>query len=223
MAKGQLMAEGTYQWSVDGTQTGRETWQISQLGHGGIIVASRAEFTTPNASNWNLTFELDRSWSPLSLTVHVATEGQALASRQHREEDRWLAEVESGGQTSTYEQPFSSAHEVDFGSPLFNTVTLLRTRLPVGASRDLDVVFIPTDSLVPTADRQRYECLAEEKAQGPAGSYPGFKYRMTHPDRENARANEFWADRHGVIVDYQSRNGTLIEMGLARYRQITRR
>ncbi len=223
MAKGILIAEGSYQFSDNGAQTGRETWQISQLGHGGIIISSRGEFTTPNDTNWNLTFELDKSWSPLSLTIRTEQNGQVKSSTQRAENDRWVARIETGGDVLTNELPFSKQHEVDFGSPLFNTVTLLRTRLPVGQSRDLDVVFIPSDSLVPTPDKQRYECVAEEKAQSPAGTFPGFKYRMTHPEREGSRVNDFWADHHGIIVDYHSQNGTLIEFKLARYRQVGRR
>lgn len=223
MSKGQLLAEGIYQHYADGTAIGSETWQISQLGHGGIIIASRAEFQPGTAANWNFTCELDRTWSPLALTLRVERDGQVQTSTQQVEGERWIAQVESGGTSLTHELPFSKQHEIDFGSPLFNTVTLLRTRLQVGASRDLDVVFIPSDSLTPTADVQKYECLAEERGQSPAGAFPGFKYRMTHPQREGARVNEFWADRHGIIVDYRSRNGTLSEFKLARYRQVARR
>ncbi len=223
MAKGQLLAEGLYQWFGGEASIGRETWQISQLGHGGIVITSRGEFTSPSPWSWNYSYELDRAWAPLSVSIRLDRGEQSRSSTQRVAGDRWVAQVETDGDTLSYELPFSSQHEVDFRSPLFNTVTLLRTRLQVGANRDLDVIYIAADSLVPTPDRQRYECLAEEKEQVPAGNFPALKYRMTHPDREGARVNEIWADHHGIVLDYQSQNGVLEEWKLARYRRIERR
>ncbi len=225
MAKGKLIAEGTNQFFTNGANTGHEQWQISQLGHGGILLTSRAEFTAPHPvapgkQTWNFTYEVDRSWSPVSLSIRLEREGQMLTTTQRAEADRWVAQVESAGETKNYELPFSNQHEVDFGSSLFNTVTLLRTRLPVGSSRELDVIFVMPDSLIPNPDRQLYECLAEEKTQVPAGNFSALKYRMTHPGKENARVNEFWADRSGIVVLYKSQGD---EIQLTHYRRNERR
>ncbi len=225
MAKGKLLAEGSNQFFSEGAERGHETWQISQLGHGGIIITSRAEFSgphlvAPHGGSWNLTYEVDRGWAPVSLTLRLEQDGKVLTSTQRADGDRWVAEIDNAGQITNYELPFSNKHEVDFGTTLFNTVTLLRARLPVGASRDLDVIFIETDTLVPTADKQRYECLAEEKLQVPAGNYSALKYRMTHPDEENSQAYEFWADHAGIVLLYQGPNNEIKQI---RYRRVERR
>ena len=225
MAKGKLLTEGTNQFFTDQVERGRETWQISQLGHGGILITSRAEFSAPHpvapqGGSWNLTYEVDRAWSPVSLTLRVEQEGHVLNSTQRVAGDRWVAEIDNAGQVASYELPFSNKHEVDFGSTLFNSVTLLRARLPVGASRDLDVIFVQPDSLVPAAVKQRYECLVEEKVQVQAGSYRALKYQLTLPAEATARAYEFWADHAGIVLLYQSQSD---EIRLARYRRIERR
>jgi hypothetical protein len=231
MAKGQLIAEGTYQYGADSESNGRETWQISQLGHGGIVVTSRAEFPS---YNWNLTYELGRAWSPVSLTIRREAEGKITTAAQRAEGDRWTAQVQVGdGETQNFELPFSNQHEVDFASPLFNTVTLLRTALNVGDARELDVIFIEPESLVPTADRQRYTFVAEEKIQVPAGNFSAQKYEMLHlkheldpaqvaedaePSSEKTPTYTFWGDRHGIVLLYEA-----IDARLARYRRMERR
>ncbi len=225
MAKGKLLAEGTNQFFTDGANTGHEQWQISQLGHGGIIITSRAEFTAPHPvapqpQTWNLTYEVDRAWSPVALSLRLEHDGQILTTTQRAETNRWVAQVESGSETKNYELPFSNRHEVDFGSTLFNTVTLLRTRPPVGSTRELDVIFVDPASLIPTAQRQRYECLVEEKVQVPAGNFPALKYRMTYPDQENSPVFDFWAGHAGAVLLYQVPGA---EIKLVRYRQNERR
>lgn len=226
MAKGKLLAEGAHQYFADGSNVGHENWQVSQLGHGGIIITSRAEFTGEQARTWNLTYELDRAWSPVSLTIRLEHRGRTVTTNQRAANHNWTALVQTTGDVDpalreqNYELPFSPQSEVDFGSTLFNTVTLLRTRLPVGAARDLDVVFIQPDSLVPTADKQRYECLAQDKTQVPAGTFPSLKYRMTFPNDENSPASELWADHQGFVLLYRYGNR---EMRLVRYRRSERR
>ncbi len=220
MAKGKLLAEGTNQWLNDGKGIGRENWQIAQLGHGGILITSLAEFTSPEEYSWNVVYEVDRSWSPVTLSIRLEEHGHAVTSTQRAEGERWTARVDNAGQATDYQLPFSPQHEVDFRSPLFNTITLLRARLPVGSSRDLEVVFVEPESLIPVYDKQRYECLAEDKVEVPAGNFPSVKYRMTHPDKENSRTNEFWADRQGIILRYVSDGD---EIRLMRYRRNERR
>lgn len=225
MAKGKLLAEGTNQFFSRGANNGHEQWQISQLGHGGILLTSRAAFTAPHlvapqAQGWSLTFEVDRAWSPVSLSIRLEQDGQVTTTTQRVEGKNWVAQIERGGEVRNYELPFTNQHEVDFGSTLFNTVTLLRARLPVGSARDLDVIFVEPASLVPTANRQRYECLVEDKVQVPAGNFPGLQYRMTYPGEEGAGVYDFWADHSGIILMYQSQSD---EIKLERYRRNERR
>jgi hypothetical protein len=154
MANGQLIAEGAYQYTNGNAPIGRETWEISQLGHGGIIVTSRAEFTAPLPHSWTFTFELSRAWSPLQLTIRSERDGAPLISNQRVEGERWIAEVEgAGAERANFELPFSDQHEVDFASPLFNTITLLRVAPQQNQLREFDVIFIDPESLAPLADR----------------------------------------------------------------------
>lgn len=183
------------------------------------IIAQRSLFRTL-INQSSVTYEVDRAWSPVSLAIRLERDGHVTTTTQRVEEDRWVAQTENGGEVKNYDLPFSNQHEVDFGSTLFNTITLLRTRLPVGSARDLDVIFVEPTALVPTAERQRYECLAEEKVPVPAGTFPAVKYRMTYPGKENAGIYDFWADHAGIVLLYQLPEG---EIKLARYRRNERR
>jgi hypothetical protein len=48
----------------------------------------------------------------------------------------------------------------------------------------------------------------------PAGSFRALKYDMLHSNQPDPRAYEFWADRHGVVLQYPAINAQL-----ARYRR----
>ncbi len=216
MARGQLVAEGTYEYFSAGASAGQETWQISQLGRGGIVISSRAEFSAPEAYIVNLDFELTRAWSPRSLTIRLEQNGEVLNSTQRIAGNKWLAQVE-GARVANYELPFSNQHEVDVRrSALTVMVTLVRTTLPFGQTRELDVIFVRVPSLEAITERQSYEALAEEKIEVPAGEFSALKYHMTRIGVENAVANQFWADHHGVPLLYR---GGDLEMKLTHYRR----
>ncbi len=220
MAKGKLLAEGTYQFTEDGAERGHATWQISQLGHGGIIITSHAEYSLPVARTVDLTYEVDRGWAPVSLSLRSNANGEVLNSTQRAAGEVWTAQIDKAGEVTNYEVPFSNNHLLEHFSPLTTAVSLLRTRLPVGGTKDFDVVAIDPDSFVPVSGKERYECLAEEKLQVAAGSYPAIQYRMTQPEKPVALPVEFSADHAGIVLLYRLAKD---EAQLTRYRKSERR
>lgn len=248
--KGTLIAEGVYTLHHGQTATGNETWQLSKLEHGGLVFTSRAELTRPKPLKWNFTFEISQHWSPVLFSIHLDTDGKALASDQRVQGAQWRAHIEARGRKSSPDQrvrvalsnqagddlredqakestiDFSNKHEVYFPSPLFNAVTLVRLNLQVGQSRDVDAVVINLLTLEPRPVKHTYACAAEEKTLVPAGNFSSWRYTV-QTAREGTSSpgapaeNNFWADRHGIVLLYQSSSGD--EARLARYRRIERR
>lgn len=223
-AKGQLIAEGTYTFHRGEVSSGRETWQLSKLAHGGLSFNSRAEMTLPQPSTRSFTFEITQRWAPVLLSIRVDADGKVVTSEQRAEGAQWRAHVEPRGeQARDHTLDFSTQHAVSFASPLFNAVTLVRLNLQVGQSCETDAVTIDLPTLEPRAVKQKYVCAAEEKTKVPAGSFSAWHYTM-HTERTDAPApeeNHFWADRHGIVLLYQSADGAV--MKLARYRRIEQR
>ncbi len=226
-AKGTLIADGMYTLHRGNASTGTENWRLEKLAHGGLVFTSRAELTRPKPIKWNFTFEISQHWSPVRFSIRLDADGKALASDQRVQGAQWSAHIETRqDKAKDSAMDFSNKHEVYFPSPLFNAVTLVRLNLQVGQSRDVDAVVINLLTLEPRAVRQTYACAAEEKIQVPAGNFSAWHYTVqtAHEDVSSPSApaeNNFWADRHGIVLLYQSASGD--EVKLARYRRIERR
>ena len=212
--KGTVIAEGAYTYEHGDTPTGRESWQLSKQAHGGLVFSSRVEMTTPRAETLSFSLEISQHWAPVQFTARLDAEGKTLTTDQRVVEGQWQARIElHGGETQQVALDFSPKHEVSFFSPVVLTPTLYRSNLQVGKSLELDTVSIDPATFVPHAAKQTYTCVAEEKLTVPAGQYAAWRYSQGE--------NQFWADRNGVVLQYQSATGDT--MKLARYRRIERR
>ncbi len=222
--KGQLISEGAYTFHQGDETIGHETWQITRLARAGLLITSSAELARPNALKWNLNYDISQHYAPVQLSIHIDAEGKSIASEQHAADAQWIARTQTHGEEPVERAvAFSPKHEVDFPSALFNAVTLVRLNLQVGQSSSFNVVYIDTPTLEPQSVTQKYACIAEEKIVVPAGTFSAWHYTM-HTEREGASAqpaeNNFWADRHGIVLLYQAADG--LTMKLARYKRIER-
>lgn len=226
-AKGTLIVDGMYTLHHGNANTGAESWRLEKLAHGGFILSSNAQLKRPRPLKWNFTFEINQHWAPVRFSVHLDADDKSLASEQRADGATWHGRVTPHGEQSKDSSvAFSSKHEVYFPSPLFNAATLVRLNLQVGQSRDVDVVVINLLTLEPRAAKQRYACAAEEKIQVPAGNFSAWRYTVQTVREDTGSPNppaenNFWADRHGIVLLYQSASGD--EVKLARYRRIERR
>ncbi len=212
--KGTVVTEGAYTFHHGDASTGRETWQVMKLAHGGIVFSSRLEMTAPQAATLNYTFEVTQHWAPVSLTARFDAEGKTVTTEQRVADAQWQAHVEPrGGEAQDLALDFSPKHEISFASPLILTAALYRLNLQVGQSREVDGIAIDPTSFIPSAAKRTFSCAAEEKVEVPAGKYNTWQYKEGE--------NQFWADRNGVVLLYQSAAGDAIK--LARYRRIERR
>ena len=212
--KGTVMAEGAYTYEHGDASAARESWQLSKQAHGGLVFASRIEMTAPQAEVLSFSLEISQHWAPVQFSARIDAEGKTLTTEQRAVEGQWQARIEPhGGETQEVALEFSAKHEIGFLSPVVLTPTLYRSNLQVGQSLELDTITIDPATLVPHAAKQTYTCVAEEKITVPAGQFAAWHYTQGE--------NQFWADRNGVVLLYQTSAGDA--MKLARYRRIERR
>lgn len=218
-AKGTLIAEGLYALERGETTTGRETWQLVKLAHGGMQFASRAETTQPKAMAWTFTYEITQRWAPLSFTIRLDNQGRDITSEQRAAGSQWLAHAEPRGESARdHAVPFAPHHAIEFPSPLFRAVSLVRLNLQVGQSTEVDAVDIDGTTLEPRAARHQYACVAEESIETPAGKFSAWHYTLRV---EAEPETHFWADRHGTLLLWQAADSHVAK--LTRYRRIERR
>ncbi len=238
--RGQPLAEGTYTVTRDDTQVGRETWQLTKKAHGGLLFSSTAERTQAQPIHWDLTYEVTQHWTPEALSIHFRSDGQEQASEQHFEGTRYIAMTRPAGSPEADQVvrilELNARQPVEFPSPIFTAVTLVRLNLQVGQTQPIDAVEVTAPTLEPRMRKLVYTCLNEEKIQVPAGSFSAWHYvRKESNDEgktEGAPASDteaqpvsiethFWADRHGIVLLEQRPDGDVVR--LARYRRTERR
>ena len=212
--KGTVVTEGAYTYHHGDTLTGHEAWQLMKLAHGGLVFSSRVEMSAPQAATLNYTFQVTQHWAPVRLTARLDSEGKTLTTEQRVVGAQWQARVEPrGSDAQDLTLDFSPKHEISFVSPLIVTAALYRLNLQVGQSRKVDVIGIDPTAFIPSAAKQTFRCVAEEKTEVPAGKFSAWHY--------TAGENHFWADRNGVVLLFQNAAGDATK--LARYRRIERR
>ena len=212
--KGTVITEGAYTYHHGDTSTGRETWQLSKLAHGGLVFSSRIEMTSPQAATVTFSYELSQHWAPVRFSARRDADAKTLTSEQRAVGTQWQARIEPhGGEAQDLALDFTPKHELRFVSPLVFAPILFRSNLQVGQSREIDTIVIDPTTFVPRAAKSKYTCVAEEEIEVPAGKFTAWHYTVDE--------DKFWADRNGVVLLYQAASGDT--MKLARYRRIERR
>ncbi len=218
--KGQLVAEGTYVTTRGGETVEHETFQLSQIAHGVMLFTSHSESTQPGELNLNLTYEITPQWDPVSITMRLEMAGKTVISDQRVQGSQYTAHIEPRGEAPRdLTLDFGAEHQLVFPSPVFTAVALVRLNLQVGQSRDVEGVEIVLPTLEPRAVKAHYACTAEEQVAVPSGEFTAWHY--TRKSGEPAAETNYWADRHGIVLQVRSADGA--ETKLARYRRIERR
>jgi hypothetical protein len=125
---------------------------------------------------------LDRQWRIKALSVHLTD------SRWFIVKSRKAGEWADGDGRKI--DALAACTDIDLAaSPFTNTCAIRRLDLAAGDSRDIDVVFLPFDTLEPRRVRQRYTCLE-----------PGARYR--YESLASGYTVELTTDRDGLVTDY---------------------
>lgn len=218
--KGALVAEGAYTYHRGDASTGHEAWRLEKLAHGGMTFESEIDLTAPAARQIQFTYEVTQQWAPVRVGLKIEGEGQFRTAEHRVVGGSWQATLETHGDKPTESAvAFGVKTEIEFLSPVFATPSLYRLNLQVGKSVTADVIAIDAASLAPAAVKRTIRCVGEEKTEVPAGKYSAWHYSIQTEGA--AGEDQFWADRNGVVLLFQTAGGDSIK--LARYRRIDRR
>lgn len=166
----QLDGEGLQQVTVERERRGMTAT--------GVVVA---ETDAGPVAGWYYVF-LNPDWTVHRFAVHHAA-GNWLHA-QARQPGRWVDH-------ETKPMPeLDGCIDVDISAtPFTNTLPIRRLSWEAGQSRDLDMLYIPFDTLEPRRDRQRYTCLEPGRRFRYEGLIDGFTAEIT-------------VDEDGLVVEY---------------------
>lgn len=193
---------GRFEVLVDGRRVGTETWSSERTERGGLKLTSRIEMLTPEPNTQAFEIDLDSDLTPVALRLRFEHRDSSIRSRQWATADYWVAEIRRPGQdTEQVSLRISEDTGVDFGSPLFNTLTINRLALEPGESRDIEVVFVSVPEFIPNLERQTYEHADLAALPPPSGVY-GVKavYLVGPREVEAGLRPKIWIGEAGLVV-----------------------
>ena len=161
------MPTGTYRvLDGAGTPVGTESFRC---GPGPIGWRYFSEISTEAPAPHSETVDLavDARWRPVRLRVWTGQHDLLLAAGEGR-----LSGTLDGTQIDL---PFGAETELDYLSPCFNAVTATR----LGATAEIDVVYLEPVTCRPTRVRQLYELHGEETVRTPVGTFRAARWQYT--------------------------------------------
>jgi hypothetical protein len=193
---------GRFEVLVEGQRVGTETWSSERTDRGGLKLASRIEMSIPEPNTQTFEIDLDTDLTAIALRLRIDLQDASIRSRQWASADYWVAEIRRPGQdTEQVSLKITEATEVDFGSPLFNSLTINRLALDPGEGRDLEVVFVSLPEFVPSLERQTYE-RADLAALPPPSGVDGARavYLVGPREVEAALRPKIWVGEAGLVL-----------------------
>lgn len=199
------MRKGIYQaFDKDQNVIADERWQFITLADGSIQIDNETIRLRPFAEprRDSITLTLDGELNPQLLTIH-ALKGKR-ESRISWVDGAALTCWQFDTTTHRREFAFGAQHELDYISPLFNMVTVWRSRLAVGQSRRFEALLLDAVSFEPTWMTQTYAHVAREPHTTVFGELTLEHYTL---DFGGKHISHFWCDDDGVVFDFRAGAG----------------
>lgn len=149
----------------------------------GYRVASVVIGAAADGMEFGLSYDIDidRAWHVTSFAIR-RLDGKTLSARSP-EPGRWRDH--DGKRLAA----FDGAIDIDCAfTPFTNTLVVLRNTFATGEAREFTMFYVPSDTLEPITDGQRYTCLAPDH----------FLYEAT----DGAFTAKILFDEYGLVADY---------------------
>jgi len=200
MSTGRLTG-GTWVLWEHGEPVAEETWQREDTPEGPVWrSAIRSNFPWPYRTHLTLALTPDLAWR--ELLIRLEREGEApVEYRGHPEEAMWLALRRAGTEESHGFYDWEPRMEIDYPSPLFNTLTLKRLALQEGEARELQVYAIDPFTFTTGRILQGYERLADTQVRCRAGTFQGRHYRYVNALTKYV--GDIYTDEEDNVLDYK--------------------
>ncbi len=204
----QLDRKGIYQdFDARGNVLTDERWQAKTLPDGSIYVENEtvrvAPFDEPRSDSVTMVF--DRHLHLIEFTIHGLF-GQRESRICVLGEDRAEATLCWRHRGDVHERRIAwrEDFEIDFASPLFNMVTVWRSKLQAGQSRSFDAWLLDPVSFEPSLMRQTYTNTGRQTRDTRFGPRELWRYEL---DFGGQSRSTFWCDDDGVLFDFESPSG----------------
>ncbi len=198
--------KGIYQaYDPRGNAMADERWQAWPAENGCRRLDSEitriAPFPDPRIES--LTVQLDECLGWRSLAVYTRSGAREAGARF----PPGMAHLCWRDATGVEEQAFSwrSESEIDYNSPLFNMVTIWRSALVAGESREVDAIHLDAVTLRPRRIRLKYSHIGAETRATRFGTRQLDHYELAFG---GSGSSHLWCDCDGVIYDFISSDGS---------------
>ncbi len=189
------------------TPVGSERWRLEETPPQ-IIWNSTIDRNSPFPHKEELRLKATpRNWKIETLEILSIGNGRREKFQAMREGTSLQGGINCDGDEKRFSIPMSDSTEIDYLSPVFNTVTFHRLRLRRGESREIEAIYISPvstkHSFEPRLLRQSYQRLKDENVSVPAGNFPSAK-RYVYKNLESGWTGNVWTDNLETVLRYES-------------------
>ena len=217
-------AEGLYRLHHGGAPSGTERWRIARAAEGWLAEGEQvweAPFPYPNTQRYRVA--LSPQWRVMALDVEWVVRERVLRATHRVQDELWTGRVEVDGEAREQQGNYPYSAQVEFGSPLFNTFTLLGRGFGPGTDEEYPLLTIGPPMMAVTPGRQRCRFLERAERDTPAGRVEAWRWRITRPDQDSTTDYTFWSDREGIVLESsEHQDSDTPWMRLVEYRRMER-
>lgn len=205
-----LNRKGIYQtFDASGHVIADERWQVITLPDGSVQIDNEtvrvAPFTEPRSDS--LTMLLDPHLRLIEWNIHGlfgTRESRICVLGENRDKATicWRHKADIHEKSVAWRDDI----EIDWLTPLCNMVTVWRSELQPGQSRAFDAFLLDEVTFKPTAMKQVYLRLTDERHPTRFGEMSLHHYQMDFGGQAQ-RFTHFWCDDDGVLYDFVAADG----------------
>ena len=148
-----------------GNPVGTEDFRCAP-GPAGWRYVADIQTRVPEPHREHIDLVVDAAWRPVRCRIETG-EHRILLERR----DGWSGQRDGG----PVALPRVDLPDLDYLSPCFNAATANR----LGATAEVEVLFLSPVTLEPRVEPQRYEPLGEEEVETPVGAFRAVRWRYT--------------------------------------------
>lgn len=160
----------------------------------------RSSFPWPHEARLHLALDPQLRWRFLRIETQREGEDASTAYEGRPEGNLWVGTRTAEGEEAHGFYAWDARSELDFPSPLFNTVTLLRLGLEVGDAREVEAYMLEPFAYATGKVRQGYERLPDEEIRVAAGTFRARRYRYINA--LSGFVGDVWTDEACGVLRY---------------------
>ena len=216
------VASGRYVIFHGGVECGEDRWRLQALPDGTVVLTGEHELARPhpfpNRQQYRAT--LTNTFRARSLEIVWSVGDRVLRALHEADAGQWRVRVDYQDHTREQQGDYPDICEVEYTTPLFNTVMLSRREFQLGGEPEFPVLRSGPPLMAVSPERMLIRCAEHAERDTPWGRVAAKRYVVSLPPRGEDEGYSFWADERDVLLEsFEGASTRSTWMKLVEYRR----